>query len=273
MGVFFKKVCSDGEGEGVPAGVEVVVGEEGEGVFAGVCGDDGGVVTGEVGGLEVSGEEDVGFDLTDVVVGVCVAGGFEEADAGFPVAVFGEGGHGGGQGWEFMEKGNMTISEVNAMGKEDFVEIFGGVYECSGWVAEAVVGERPFGGVEGLMGGMRRAVDGADEEVKLGLLRAHPDLAGKLGVGALTVESCREQVGVGLDRLGEEELRVFTELNEAYRGRFGFPFIICVGRTDKAGILRAFRERLLNEREEEMVAAVGEVHEIARLRLEVIFSK
>ncbi|MEP2774703.1 MAG: 2-oxo-4-hydroxy-4-carboxy-5-ureidoimidazoline decarboxylase [Luteolibacter sp.] len=164
----------------------------------------------------------------------------------------------------------MTISEVNAMGKEEFVEKFGGVYEHSSWVAEVVVGERPFEDFEELISLMREVVDGADEGAKLELLNAHPDLAGKLALDELTEDSRKEQQGVGLDRLDQEEFELFTGLNEAYRGIFGFPFIICVGKTDKPGILRSFGERLLNSREAEVATALSEVHEIARLRIEGI---
>ncbi|MDP4625856.1 MAG: 2-oxo-4-hydroxy-4-carboxy-5-ureidoimidazoline decarboxylase [Akkermansiaceae bacterium] len=178
--------------------------------------------------------------------------------------------HGGGQVGGFVEDTNMTISEMNAMGKEDFLEKFGGVYEHSAWVAEAVVDERPFGGFEQLVGRMREVVDAAAGEAKLELLLAHPDLAGKLGLEELTEDSRKEQQGVGLDRLDKEEFELFTGLNEAYRGLFGFPFIICVGKTDKAGILRSFQERLLNSREDEVASALSEVHEIARLRVRAI---
>lgn len=175
-----------------------------------------------------------------------------------------------GQDWGFVVYGNMTICEVNAMGKEEFVEKFGGMYEHSAWVAEAVVDERPFVDFEQLICRMREVVDGADDSMKLELLLAHPDLAGKLGMDELTEDSRKEQQGAGLDKLDREEFGLFTGLNEAYRGQFGFPFIICVGKTDKSGILRAFRERLSNSREVEMAAALSEVHEIARLRIEGI---
>lgn len=178
--------------------------------------------------------------------------------------------HDDGQGGAFVVYENMTIYEVNAMGKEGFVEKFGGVYEHSAWVAEAVVGERPFVDFEQLICRMSEVVDAADEYSKLELLLAHPDLAGKLGMEGLTEDSRKEQRGVGLDELDREEFSLFTELNEVYRGRFGFPFIICVGKTDKAGILRSFRERLLNSREVEVSAALSEVHGIARLRVEAI---
>lgn len=165
----------------------------------------------------------------------------------------------------------MTISEVNAMGKAEFLEIFGGVYEHSRWVAEGVVGQRPFGDLEQLAERMREVVEAAEGEKKMRLIRAHPDLAGKLGLDKhLTESSRREQQGAGLDQLTVDEFGAFSELNAAYRGKFGFPFVICVGRTDKAGILGAFQERLLNGEADEIAAALREVHAIARLRIEKI---
>jgi len=161
----------------------------------------------------------------------------------------------------------MTISEVNAMGKEDFLKNFGEVYEDSEWVAYEAMDGRPFADFEHLICRMREVVDGAETEEKMDLLLAHPDLAGKLGVEGLTESSRKEQQGAVLDALDAEEFELFTGLNEAYRGLFGFPFIICVGKTDKLGILRAFGERLMNGRPAEVATAIREVHEIARLRV------
>lgn len=156
------------------------------------------------------------------------------------------------------------------MGKEDFLKKFGGVYEHSPWAAEGVEGLRPFADFLELAGTMHDVVESAGGERKMELIMAHPDLAGKLAMEDLTEESRKEQSGVGLDRLDEEEFELFTGLNEAYRGIFGFPFIICVGKTDKVGILRAFGQRLLNGREKEFRTALEEVHEIARLRIAAI---
>lgn len=163
----------------------------------------------------------------------------------------------------------MTLAEVNAMEKTAFVGCLGGVYEHSPWVAEQVAGARPFLSVEQMLDQMRAAVDGTGAEAQLELIRAHPDLAGKLAMAnELTEASRREQGGAGLDRLDKEEFAEFSELNRRYRQRFGFPFVICVRKTDKAGILAAFRKRLENGAEEERTAAVAEIHEIARLRIE-----
>jgi 2-oxo-4-hydroxy-4-carboxy-5-ureidoimidazoline decarboxylase len=163
----------------------------------------------------------------------------------------------------------MTVSEVNAMAKSALVERFGGIYEHSAWVVERVADLRPWVDVKQMADQMREAVDGSLLDERMALIRAHPDLAGKLALaGEVTEFSKAEQAGVGLDRLSAGEFAEFTDLNTRYRERFGFPFIICVRKTDRAGILTAFRRRLGHSAEEEVATALGEIHEIARLRLE-----
>jgi 2-oxo-4-hydroxy-4-carboxy-5-ureidoimidazoline decarboxylase len=104
---------------------------------------------------------------------------------------------------------------------------------------------------------------------RLALVRAHPELAGKAAVdGALTAASAAEQASAGLDRLTQAEFDRFHALNAAYLQRFGFPFVICVRRTDKAGVLAAMERRLANDRDAELEAALAEVGEIVKLRLE-----
>ena len=108
-------------------------------------------------------------------------------------------------------------------------------------------------------------------EQKRALIEAHPDLAGKLALAkSLTADSTREQASAGLDRLTPEELRQFTELNDAYRARFGFPFIMAVKGQSKADILAAFRARLANDADAERTAALAEIDRIAALRLKDI---
>ena len=109
----------------------------------------------------------------------------------------------------------------------------------------------------------------ATPEEQLALIRAHPELAGKAAVdGALTEASAAEQASAGLDRLTQAEFDRFHALNAAYRERFGFPFIICVRLTDKAGILAAMARRLGNDRDAEIAEALAQIGEIVRLRLE-----
>ncbi len=111
-------------------------------------------------------------------------------------------------------------------------------------------------------------VHSASGEEQLALIRAHPELAGKAAIDrTLTDASAAEQASAGLDRLTPEEFARFHALNAAYRERFGFPFIICVRLTDKAGILAAMEERLRHERDEEIATAIAQIGEIVRLRL------
>ena len=99
-------------------------------------------------------------------------------------------------------------------------------------------------------------------------MNAHPDLAGKLAAaGRLTAESTAEQAGAGLDLLTDEERATFTELNETYTGKFGFPFIIAVKDNTKATILEAFHRRIDSDRETEFAEACRQVERIAELRL------
>ncbi|MBX6342995.1 MAG: 2-oxo-4-hydroxy-4-carboxy-5-ureidoimidazoline decarboxylase, partial [Thermomicrobiaceae bacterium] len=115
---------------------------------------------------------------------------------------------------------------------------------------------------------LRAAVDAAPPERQRALIRAHPDLAGRLAVaGELTAESAREQASAGLDRLSPEEFAEFTRLNQAYRERFGFPFVICVRDHSRESILAAFRARLANSEEQEVATALREIARIAELRL------
>lgn len=163
----------------------------------------------------------------------------------------------------------ITIAQINQMPPDEFIALFGGVYEHSEWVAAGAHAGAPFTDIEELVAAMKSVVDASTDGEKLALIRAHPDLAGKLArAGTLTGDSTREQAGLGLDRLSEEEYGLFTFLNESYRGRFGFPFIICARLTTKDGVLRAFEARLKNSQADEITEAIGQIHHIARLRIE-----
>ncbi len=163
-----------------------------------------------------------------------------------------------------------SIEKVNALDRDAFVSTFGTIYEHSPWIAETALGSRPFSALDDLHGAMVRAVDAAPEELKMDLIRAHPDLAGKAATaGDLTVESAGEQSSAGLARLTPEEYEEFTRMNLTYRERFGMPMIVCVREHGgKESILREAEERLGNSPKREVEVAMGEIHKIARLRLE-----
>jgi OHCU decarboxylase len=160
------------------------------------------------------------------------------------------------------------------MGRDAFVARFGGVFEHSPWIAEAAW-DAGLGvsadSADGLHAALVGALDSADDAAKLALLNAHPDLAGRLAVaGQLTAESRGEQASAGLDRCTAEEFARFQALNEAYRARFDFPFIMAVKGRDRAEILAVFARRLENDRGTEFAAALAEVEKIALLRLREI---
>ncbi len=136
-------------------------------------------------------------------------------------------------------------------------------------MAEETWPRRPFRDVAHLQAELNATMRRADPERQLALIRAHPDLAGRLALaGGLTAESKREQAGAGLDRLAPEELAAFQRLNDAYRARFGFPFIICARLNARAAILAAMQTRLLHTPAQEHAAALAEIEKIAALRLQ-----
>lgn len=163
----------------------------------------------------------------------------------------------------------LSIAEINSFDRAQFVNRLGFVFEQSPWIAEQAWDARPFRDRPHLHRAMVEVVDRAPIEQQIALIRAHPDLAGKAAIaGELTAESTREQSGAGLDRLTPDEYVHFTELNQAYRDRFGFPFVICVREHTKAGILAAFENRLNHDRNREIATALAEIATIANLRLQ-----
>ncbi|MCF4164059.1 2-oxo-4-hydroxy-4-carboxy-5-ureidoimidazoline decarboxylase [Zavarzinia compransoris] len=166
------------------------------------------------------------------------------------------------------------MSLVAGLDRAAFVQRFGGIFEHSPWIAEGAfdAGLGPEAATaDGLHAALCRVLDAAGEEAKLALLNAHPDLAGKLALaGGLTADSTAEQAGAGLDRLTPDELARFTTLNDSYKARFGFPFIIAVKGLDKTGILAAFETRVENPPAVEFDTALDQVKRIALLRLRAL---
>ena len=142
---------------------------------------------------------------------------------------------------------------------------YGPLFEHSPWVAEDAYAKGPFASDDEVYAALEAALYEAPRERQLALIRAHPDLAGRV---KMTPDSQREQSGAGLDRLTPDEYEAFMRANTAYRERFGMPFVICVGEHDKASILAAAQERVANDPETEVETALREVAKIARLRLE-----
>ena len=162
-----------------------------------------------------------------------------------------------------------TLAAINALDRGRFVARLGGVFEHSPWIAERAWAARPFANPGELHAALTHAMRSGSEAEKLGLLRAHPELAGRdAAEGRLTASSAGEQKSAGLDRLDAGELRRLADLNAAYRGKFGFPFIIAVRARTKDQILAEFARRLARSETEEFATALDEVATIARIRLE-----
>tara|TARA_R110002110_G_scaffold136251_11_gene320921 strand:+ start:594 stop:1106 length:513 start_codon:yes stop_codon:yes gene_type:complete len=157
------------------------------------------------------------------------------------------------------------------MNNVQFMGTFGEVYEHSPWVAErawefGITKEHDT--VEGLATLMARIVKEAEQPLKLELIAAHPDLAGKAAIkGKLTAASNSEQSGAGLDECSREEFAVFEKYNAAYKSKFGFPFIMAVKNSNRHDILAGFERRLQNSIEQEFETALAEIDKIAFFRL------
>src|ERR1700726_955735 len=162
-----------------------------------------------------------------------------------------------------------TLADLNACSRDDFVAALANVFEYSPWIAEAAASHRPFAGVKRLFDAMTAAVDRAPSELRLALIKAHPDLADKAQRAAgLTAESSAEQNSVGLDQLSNAEYQAFERVNNAYRAKFGFPYIVCVRRHTKESILRDFERRLPNDANTEMQRSIEEICRIPALRVD-----
>lgn len=165
----------------------------------------------------------------------------------------------------------MSNPRPSVMKRDEFIAAYGGIFEHSAWIAERAF-DLELGPAHDTAGGLHNALArmfrSASEAEKLGVLTAHPDLAGKLAQAKrLTAESSAEQAGAGLDALTDDEKETFTMLNQAYVDKFSFPFIIAVRDHDKASILAAFRRRIENGRNAEFAEACSQVERIAEFRL------
>jgi 2-oxo-4-hydroxy-4-carboxy-5-ureidoimidazoline decarboxylase len=163
----------------------------------------------------------------------------------------------------------MKLSDLNVASTDEFVKALGNIFEYSPWIAEQAAAARPFLSVKTLFDAMKAVVDRAPADIRLALIEAHPDLANKTRrAAALTAESNAEQNSVGLDRLSDAEFQAFERVNNAYRSKFGFPYIVCVRRHTRDSILRDFERRLPNDVRTETQVSIAEIYRIAALRLD-----
>ncbi|MCE3607377.1 allantoate amidohydrolase [Massilia sp. P8910] len=166
-----------------------------------------------------------------------------------------------------------TLTDLNSCDAATFVGTLHGIYEHSPWIPERALSGRPFATVAALKYALQTAVTKASVDEQLGLIRAHPELAGKAAIaGELTQESTNEQAKSGLNLCSAEEYATLHKLNADYNARFGFPFILAVKGPDGNGLTRSaiidtFTRRQKNQRPDEMAECLRQIHRIAELRI------
>jgi chitin deacetylase len=168
-----------------------------------------------------------------------------------------------------------TLSELNGLALARYLEVLGGVFERSPWVAERSYAERPFASVESLHAAMMRCVREAPRDERLALARAHPELAGReASEGSLTRDSSSEQGRLGFTALTGEESARLRELNRRYRETFGFPCIVALRlHAGRGSVIAEIERRLANDGETELANALEEIGHIARGRLARLFGE
>jgi len=167
----------------------------------------------------------------------------------------------------------MTLDDLNAADAHAFAAALDGVFEHSPWIAARTFAARPFASVAALHDALVATVERATTDEQLALLRAHPELAGKAAIArALTPSSTCEQASAGLDACTPQQFAELGALNERYRERFGFPFIIAVRGLDRGQIIAALAQRVTRTRDAEFSEALAQVARIARLRLDALLT-
>ncbi|MGV2831936.1 2-oxo-4-hydroxy-4-carboxy-5-ureidoimidazoline decarboxylase [Myxosarcina sp. GI1(2024)] len=160
-----------------------------------------------------------------------------------------------------------SLSELNQMSQAEFTAALASIWEETPVIVKKAWRDRPFADLETLYGAMLGVVEAMSDSEQLALIKAHPDLGSKAKMAEASV---KEQAGAGLDRLSAEEYQRFQSLNQAYKNKFDFPFIVAVKNHTKESILQAFERRLNNSVATEKQQALTEISQIARFRLQAI---
>ena len=160
-----------------------------------------------------------------------------------------------------------SLDKFNKLKKSQFISTFGNIFEKTEWIAEKCYESKPYNNVNELVSKMIEIFENAEKEKHLKILNSHPDLAVAKG---LTEDSKNEQKGASLNQCTEEEFVEFKKLNELYKKKFGFPFIIAVKGKNKEEILKKFRQRITNDINLEFEEAKKQVKKIASFRLSEI---
>ena len=161
----------------------------------------------------------------------------------------------------------IMINKINNLSQSKFIQIFANIFEKTKWIAERLYNQKPFDGFEDLRLKMLEIFKNSSKENQLKILKSHPDLADKTKIGLLTINSRAEQDSSGLNQCSEKEFNEFKHLNDVYKKKFGFPFILAVKGKKKIEILNEFKKRILNNKNDEFDEALTQVIKIANLRL------
>ncbi|MBW9336769.1 allantoate amidohydrolase [Herbaspirillum sp. RU 5E] len=166
-----------------------------------------------------------------------------------------------------------TLEQLNAAETSAFIAALHGIYEHSPWIPERAALQRPFRNLTAFKLALHKVVTDASRAEQLGLIRAHPELAGRAAIaGELTAESTGEQAKAGLNLCSPEEFARLQQLNADYNAKFGFPFILAVKGPTGAGLTRqqiiaTFARRLRNQPEDELREALRQIGRIAEMRI------
>ncbi len=164
----------------------------------------------------------------------------------------------------------ILINKINNLSQIKFNEIFANIFEKTKWIAERLYNQKPFNSFEDLRSKILEIFKTTSKENQLKIIRAHPDLADKTKISLLNIDSRTEQSRAGLDQCSEKEFIEFKNLNNEYKKKFGFPFILAVEGKNKAEILNKFKKRILNSADDEFKESISQVCKIANLRLNKI---
>ena len=157
-----------------------------------------------------------------------------------------------------------SIDKFNKLSKTEFISIFGNIFEKTEWIAERCYESKPYNNPDELVSKMMKIFENSEKEKHLEILNSHPDLVVEK---RLTENSKNEQKNARLNQCSDKEFLEFKNLNEEYKKKFGFPFIIAVKGKNKEEILNSFRQRITNNINLEFEEAKKQVKKIANFRL------
>ena len=166
-----------------------------------------------------------------------------------------------------------AINKINKLSQSDFVKVFANIFENAIWITKELYKQKPFNSFEDLSLKMLDIFENTTKEKQLKILNAHPELADKTKIGSLTPDSQKEQSNAGLNQCSEDEFNEFKNLNDEYKKKFGFPFILAVKGRTKIEILNNFRQRVSSDTNTEFNQAIKQVKQIANLRLKELNEK